>query len=65
MHQKKIIKEYDGIGRIESDLYNLRDVELEFRLYRDGALVDKAELCSPLLGATISSPSTRSLPGNR
>ena len=38
MHQKKIIKEYDGIGRIESDLYNLPDVEIKFCQYSDGSI---------------------------
>ncbi|NQE05979.1 hypothetical protein C5S32_08925 [ANME-1 cluster archaeon GoMg1] len=38
MHQKKIIKEYDGIGRIESDLYNLPDVEIKFCQYSDGRI---------------------------
>jgi hypothetical protein len=38
MHQKKIIKEYDGIGRIESDLYNLPDVEVRFCQYSDGSI---------------------------
>jgi hypothetical protein len=38
MHKKKIIKEYDGIGRIESDLYNLPDVEIRFCQYSDGSI---------------------------
>ena len=38
MHQKKIIKEYDGIGRIESDLCNLPDVEIRFCQYSDGSI---------------------------
>ena len=38
MLQKKIIKEYDGIGRIKSDLYNLPDVEIRFCQYSDGGI---------------------------
>lgn len=38
MHQKKIIKKYDGIGRIKSDLYNLPDVEIRFCQYSDGSI---------------------------
>jgi hypothetical protein len=38
MHQKKIIKEYDGNGRIISDLYNLADVEIRFCQYSDGEI---------------------------
>jgi hypothetical protein len=43
MHQKKIIKEYDGIGRIESDLYNLPDVEVRFCQYSDGKIKGKVK----------------------
>jgi hypothetical protein len=38
MHQKKIIKKYEGIGRIKSDLYNLPDVEVRFYQYSDGSV---------------------------
>jgi hypothetical protein len=38
MLQKKIIKEYGGIGRIKSDLYNLPDVEIGFCQYSDGGI---------------------------
>jgi len=38
MLQKKIIKEYEGIGCIESDLYNLPDVEIRFCQYSDGGI---------------------------
>jgi len=38
MLQKKIIKEYDGIGHIKSDLYNLPDVEIGFCQYSDGVI---------------------------
>ncbi len=38
MHQKKIIKEYGGSGRIISDLYNLADVEIRFCQYSDGSI---------------------------
>ena len=38
MHQKKIIKKYDGFGRIKSDLYNLPDVEIRFCQYSDGSI---------------------------
>ena len=38
MHQKKIIKEYDGSGRIISDLYNLADVEVRFCQYSNGSI---------------------------
>jgi len=36
MNQKKIIKEYDGIGRIDS--CNLHDVEITFCQYSDGEI---------------------------
>ena len=36
MNQKKIIKKYDGVGRIDS--YNLPDVELRFCQYSDGEI---------------------------
>ena len=38
MNQKKIIKKYDGIGHIKSDLYNLPDVEIGFYQYSDGVI---------------------------
>jgi hypothetical protein len=41
MLQKKIIKEYDGIGHIKSDLYNLPDVEIRFYQYSDGGIKGK------------------------
>jgi hypothetical protein len=43
MHQKRIIKEYDGIGRIKSDLYNLPDVEVRFCQYSDGCIKGKVK----------------------
>ena len=43
MHQKKIIKEYNGIGCIESDLYNLPDVEIRFCQYSDGSIKGEIE----------------------
>jgi len=39
MNQKKIIKEYDGIGRIDS--YNLPDVEVRFCQYSNGEIKGK------------------------
>ena len=41
MHQKKIIKEYEGVGRIDS--YNLPDVEVRFCQYSDGEIKGKVK----------------------
>jgi len=43
MHQKRIIKKYDGIGRIKSDLYNLPDVEVRFCQNSDGRIKGKVK----------------------